>query len=115
MKNVLIFGIMIYGFFVSSVFAATTYTKEQLNSMVTAGSYPDQLPTVTRSAESMAFGQCKNDAFTMYSQIVGDYPAQVIIDTNILYMVKLWTNDGAITISCSEPDVKRIVTQAAYR
>lgn len=44
---------------------------------------------------------------TFFSQISDSYPANVIVDTNVLYIVKFWTNDGTVMISCSEPDGKK--------
>ncbi|MFC3394209.1 hypothetical protein [Brenneria rubrifaciens] len=95
--------------------AATTYTKEQLNDMASSGTYPEQEAAITKSAETMSFEQCKSGALSMYSQVAANYPARVVVDTGLLYMVKLWTNDGAITVSCSDPDKKRVITQANYQ
>lgn len=95
--------------------ASTSYTKEQLNSMAASGSYPEQESPVTKSSEFVSFEQCKQDTYSVYSQFSGNYPAKEVVNTGVLYMVKLWTNDGAITVTCSEPDGKKIVTQAAYK
>jgi len=34
------------------------------------------------------------------------YPVQTIATTAQLRVAKAWTNDGAVTVSCSEPDRK---------
>ncbi|MHB4675714.1 hypothetical protein ACYB5H_03340 [Klebsiella pneumoniae] len=112
MKKSLILASLLMAF---SASAATTYTKEQLNSMDASGQYPDQEPPVTKSVEAVDFDRCKQDAYSIYSQISGSYPAKEIVNTGVLYVVKLWTNDGAIMVSCSEPDGKKVVTQSSYK
>ncbi|WP_338515724.1 hypothetical protein VRB80_13235 [Erwinia aphidicola] len=95
--------------------AATTYTKDELNSMDASGQYPAQEAPVTKSVESISFDQCKANASSIYSQVSGSYPAKEIVNSGVLYVVKLWTNDGAIMVSCSEPDGKKVVTQSSYK
>jgi len=95
--------------------ASTTYTKEQLNDMDRMGQYPEQEPPVTKGVESVDFAKCKNDAGGIYSQVSGNYPAKELVNSGILYVVKIWTNDGAIMISCSEPDGKKVITQSSYK
>lgn len=102
-------------FVACSSFADTNYSKEQLNNMASSGNYPEQEDAVTKSANPMSFEDCKSGALSMYSQVVGDYPVQIVVDTDILYVLKLWTNDGAIVMSCSGPDQKRVVTVAQYK
>ncbi|WP_237387144.1 hypothetical protein [Xenorhabdus sp. Sc-CR9] len=96
-------------------YSATTYTKEQLNSMVNSGRYPDQLSTATTNSSSMNFSDCKKSARDITNQIASEYPVEEIVDSNILFMVKLWANDGVIMVTCSEPDRKMIVTQSEYK
>ncbi|WP_323866233.1 hypothetical protein [Xenorhabdus cabanillasii] len=94
--------------------SAKTYTKEQLNDMVNSGNYPDQLsPTTTELG--LSFTACKNSALDAYNQVIGEYPAKKVVDSSILFIVKLWTNDGAIVITCSEPDLKSTMTQSQYK
>lgn len=95
--------------------ASTTYTKEQLNSMDDSGQYPEQESPVTKSVEYVDFDTCKDNARGVYNQVVGNYPAKEVVDSGVLYVVKVWTNDGAILVSCSEPDGKKVVTQSAYK
>ncbi|CNK70210.1 Uncharacterised protein [Yersinia mollaretii] len=102
-------------FIAFSATASTTYTKEQLNSMDASGQYPEQESPVTKSVEIADFESCKQNAYSIYSQVSGSYPAKEIVNTNILYVVKVWTNDGVITVSCSEPDGKKVVTQSGYK
>ncbi|MGO2251700.1 hypothetical protein EDC47_11954 [Raoultella planticola] len=112
MKNLLILASLLIAF---SASASTTYTKEQLNAMDASGQYPEQESPVTKSVEVVDFDSCKENAYSIYSQILGNYPAKEIVNTNVLYVVKLWTNDGVIMVSCSEPDGKKIVTQSSYK
>lgn len=95
--------------------ASTSYTKEQLNAMDASGRYPEQESPITKSVEVVDFERCKQGAYSIYSQVSGSYPAKEIVNTKVLYIVKLWTNDGAIMVSCSEPDGKKTVTQSSYK
>ncbi|HCA7141939.1 TPA: hypothetical protein MX248_003802 [Klebsiella michiganensis] len=83
--------------------------------MAASGQYPEQESPVTKSVQVVDFDQCKQDAYNIFSQISDSYPANVIVDTNVLYIVKFWTNDGTVMISCSEPDGKKVVTSSAYK
>ena len=98
----------------TTAYAQKTYTPSQLNRMVNGGQYPDQGPVSTQT-KAMSFSACKLTAESIMSQIRGSYPVRTIVDTGILYTVKAWANDGAITVSCSEPDRKMVLTQASYR
>lgn len=112
MKKILIIASVLLAFNAS---ASTTYTKEQLNSMDTSGQYPEQEPPVTKSSENINFAECRNNASSIYSQVADSYPAKEIVNTDSLYVVKVWTNDGVIMVSCSEPDGKKVVTQSSYK
>ncbi|MBE8597927.1 hypothetical protein IQ209_15860 [Xenorhabdus sp. BG5] len=94
---------------------AKTYTKEQLNDMVNSDNYPDQLSPITQDSSSMSFTDCKNSALEIYNQVIGEYPGKRVVDSSILFIVKVWTNDGVIMVSCSEPDQKRVITQSSYK
>ncbi|QGF21977.1 hypothetical protein PQB85_gp20 [Erwinia phage Midgardsormr38] len=107
---ILLFTVIAFG-----ASAATTYTKDELNSMDASGQYPAQEAPITKSVEAISFGQCKENASSIYNQVSGNYPAKEIVNTGILYVVKIWTNDGAIMVSCSEPDGKKVVTQSSYK
>ena len=109
-KALLLFALVAFG-----ASASTTYTKEQLNDMARKGQYPEQESPVTKGVESVDFAKCKNDAGDIYSQVSGNYPAKELVNSGILYVVKIWTNDGAIMISCSEPDGKKVITQSSYK
>ncbi|EAQ7525832.1 hypothetical protein D3K81_07955 [Salmonella enterica] len=95
--------------------AASTYTKEQLNDMAAAGKYPEQESPVTKSIEAVSFSECKSSTLNVLNQVSGNYPAKEVVNTGVLYVVKIWTNDGVIMVSCSEPDNKKVVTQSSYK
>lgn len=109
-KLVLFFMVMAF-----NVGAATTYTKEQLNNMDATGQYPEQESPVTKSVENVSFDECKGSARNIMNQIAGNYPAKEVVDTGVLYIVKIWTNDGVIMVSCSGPDNKKVITQSGYK
>jgi len=90
-----------------------TYTRSQLNSMISSGHYPTQ-GSVKTTTTIMSFYSCKNRIKTITSQFRGLYPVKIVVNSSIIYMTKAWTNDAAMTISCSKPDSKMIITQASY-
>jgi hypothetical protein len=94
---------------------AATYTKEQLNSMVGAGNYPEQGETRVVDSKPMVFEDCKNAASNMFSAISAHYPVRTAVDSSLLYIGKAWTNDGVVMVTCSEPDKKMIVSQSSYK
>jgi len=102
-------------FLATNAAASTTYSKGELNSMAASGQYPEQESPVVKSSEYAGFGDCKSNAYTVYSQVEGNYPAKVVVDTSAMYVVKIWTNDGAIVVSCSQPDATKTITQSAYK
>lgn len=99
----------------ATAYAEKTYTKSQLNRMVNSGQYPAQNSVDNTQTKSMSFSSCKVAIENVMSQIRDSYPVRTIVNTGILYTVKAWTNNGAITASCSEPDRKMVLTQASYR
>lgn len=102
--------------FLSAVLASAgkTYSPYQLKDMVKNGNYPKQGKTNTQT-KSVSFKACKAAAENVMSQVRGSsYPVEIIVNTNQLYVVKAWTNNGVITVSCSAPDRKMIIGQAAY-
>lgn len=101
-------------FFCSDSFAAKTYTPSELNKMINSGQYPDQ-GSVTTTSKPMTFAECKRTVDGIISQIRDSYPVKSIVDTSILYIVKAWTNDAAVTVNCSGPDKKMVLTQVPYK
>ena len=99
----------------SNAISDSVYSKSQLNSMVSRGEYPEQGPVNNTQTKSMSFSTCKVAVENVMSQLRGEYPVRTVVNSGIMYMVKAWTNDGAVTATCSEPDRKMVLTQASYR
>ncbi|MBG6028978.1 hypothetical protein I5F10_16065 [Proteus mirabilis] len=111
MKRIFIVAVLLsIGFSVN----AKTYTKEQITSMVNAGNYPEQGESQSKSSYT-SFADCKNTANYTLSAVSGDYPVRVLVDAPLAYLVKVWTNDGIVMVTCSEPDKKMVITQAKYK
>lgn len=95
--------------------ADTTYTPQQLRSMISSGSYPEQGPVTDTKTKPSTFDACKVSIEAITSQFRDSYPVRTIVDTSLLYTVKIWVNDAAMTVSCSSPDEKMVITQAPYK
>jgi len=93
--------------------AQKTYTPAQLQSMVQSGNYPKQgaLSTQTQHIDYVA---CIAKVEWVVASIGPYYPAKTVVSTNIMRMDKVWTNDAAVTLTCSAPDKKLIITFAPY-
>lgn len=96
-------------------YAERTYTPSELNHMVDSGQYPEQGSVSNTETKSILFGDCLNAVESIMSQIRDLYPVETIVDTSLVYMVKAWTNDGAITATCSKSDQKMVLAVAPYR
>ena len=98
---------------VQSTYAAKTYTPAQLRKMVSAGTLPKQgSPSVQK--QSAPFLSCVSKVKEIIASVGSQYPASKIVDTSIIYTVKLWTNDAAMTMTCSDPDQLLVITTAKY-
>lgn len=95
--------------------AGKEYTKGQLNAMVNRGEYPAIGRVLDTQTKSMSFSDCRSTVDSIMSEIRGNYPVETIANTGIMYMVKAWTNDGAIITTCSKPDFKLVITVSEYR
>ena len=93
--------------------ADKTYTPAQLRQMVGSGNYPKQGGASSES-QLMNFGACVMTVQNMVASVTPNYPASTIVDTKLIYTVKLWTNDAAMTLSCSSLDSKLIITTSKY-
>jgi hypothetical protein len=91
-----------------------TYSPAQLTEMVKNGKFPDQKALVTES-KNMDYTQCILEVEGIVGAIKNSYPTITVASTNILRMEKIWTNDSAMTITCSAPDRKMIITSATYK
>jgi hypothetical protein len=93
--------------------AAKTYTPEQLRKMVDSGKPPKQGSPSTQK-QAISFPACVAKVNAVVDSVKAQYPAKIIVETKILHMAKVWTNDGAMTLSCSQPDGKLVITNARY-
>lgn len=112
MRKLLILGCIIIS---TNALAEMSYSKEQLNRMISRGEYPEQGIVNKAQTNTITFYKCKTAVEKVMVQLRGAYPVETIVDTNAMYMVKAWTNDGAITATCSQLDRKMIITQASYK
>lgn len=78
-----------------------------------SGHYPAQ-GKASSETKQVDYGAC----IVVLEQLVGavkaNYPAETIVSTNILRIEKVWTNDAAITVTCSALDRKLVITTAPY-
>ena len=94
--------------------ASRTYTPEQLRQMVGSGRFPEQASPTTQK-QAMAFASCVLKVREVVDAVGGNYPTKTIVDSGVAYMVKVWANDAALTLTCSQPDLTLVMTRAAYR
>lgn len=94
--------------------ARSNYTRDELMQMVGNGRYPEQ-GAVSTKADAMNYGDCIVAADAVTAPLRGVYPVITVVNTSLMYMVKLWTNDSAMTITCSALNEKMVVTTAPYR
>ena len=97
-----------------NAFAQKTYRPEELQGMVRNGNYPNQGAVVTQS-QVMDFALCKQKIGVVIDAVGTRYPNRIIVDTAIVFTQKLWTNDAAMTMTCSLLDKKMVITTAPYR
>jgi len=93
--------------------AAKTYTPAQLRQMVNSGNPPKQGSPSTQK-QNMSFSSCVSKVSGIVASVRDQYPAKTIVNTSILHMAKVWTNDAAMTLTCSGPDRTLVITTAKY-
>ncbi len=96
-------------------FAGVTYTKENLNTMYSKGKLPKVGPAITIDDTMMDFNECRNKGNEAYAASIGNYPAKIIIDSGVLYTLKLWKVNALIVFTCSITEGKRTITQSEYQ
>lgn len=96
-------------------FATVAYTKENLNAMYSKGKLPKLGPAVTIDETLMDFSDCRNKGNETYTSSQRVYPAKIIIDSGVLYTLKIWKESALLVINCSRTDGKRTITQANYQ
>lgn len=93
--------------------ADKTYTSQQLKALVDAGKFPPQYEP-TQKSDSLEFAPCKGMVRQTLRDIGTNYPTRTLLDTPQILSVKIWTNDGAIVMTCSK-DGKFVMQQSKYR
>ncbi|CAI1073979.1 hypothetical protein [Serratia fonticola] len=110
MKKLLLTMLMVASFFAT----AKEYTKEQLNSLVEAGNYPDQGVPQTLADEVVDFSQCREIGRSTLNS-VSSYPTRVLTDTSLIYSIKIWANDGVVFMTCTNADNRSVVKKSFYK
>lgn len=98
----------------SPAFAEKTYTPAQLRSMFQSGKLPKQGSPTTQT-KAMDFESCVVQVKSIVQSVQPNYPTSTILSTNSALMEKVWTNDAAMTMSCSAPDGKLVITSSPYQ
>ena len=93
--------------------AEKTYTPAQLRQMVGSGKPPKQGKPMTQR-ESMSFSSCVAKVDAIVTSVRDNYPAEVVVKTSVMHLAKLWTNDAAMTLTCSATDRLLIITASKY-
>ncbi len=93
--------------------ADKTYTIQQLKVLVDAGKFPPQAEP-TQKTDSLEFVPCKAMVRQTVRDVAANYPTRTLLDTPQMLSMKIWTNDGAIVMSCSQ-DGKFVMQQSKYR
>lgn len=100
--------------FSSTALAGKTYTPQQLHKMIAAGRYPKQGP-VEKTVRQMDYAACIVTLETIVGAVKPEYPALTVVSTNLMRTEKVWTNDGAVTVTCSGASNELILTKADYQ
>ena len=99
----------------AAAYGKKTYTPSELNRMVENGQYPEQGPVSSTETKAISFDNCILTVKGIMAQIRDFYPVETIVNTDLVYMVKAWTNDGVLVATRSIADKKLVMTVAPYR
>jgi hypothetical protein len=99
---------------VSGASAQRTYSPAELRRMVDSGKYPAQ-GTPTTTSEYTSFAVCVSKVESVVASVRPNYPSRTIVSTRAVRVEKLWTNDSAMTLTCSAADNKLVITSASYK
>ena len=94
-------------------YAVKTYTPSELQGMINGGNLPAQGTPSTQS-KTIDYISCVLSVEAVIASIKPDYPSQTIVSTNVMRVEKIWTNDSAMTLTCSAADQKLVITSAPY-
>lgn len=116
MKKIVVSTILLSALICQSqlVYAQKTYTPAQLKSMIQSGKYPAQGDVQTQTV-SRSYSECIATMDEILGAVRPYYPVQTIASSRDIRVEKAWTNDGAVTVSCSAPDRKMVLTRSSYR
>ena len=91
------------------------YTSEQLNTMIKSGDYPELgAESSSESSRNSSFDDCINELKRIISVTKNNYPVTIISDTSEMFIVRLWKNDQATTLTCSEKELTKSIVIAPY-
>jgi hypothetical protein len=93
--------------------AQKTYTPDQLRNMIQRGNYPQQGKPSTQS-QNLDYASCIAKVAQAVSAVGDAYPTRTIVSTNTMIVQKVWTNDAAVTVTCSAADQIFVITSAPY-
>ncbi|TKI07647.1 hypothetical protein [Martelella alba] len=101
--------------FSAGCFAHITYTPDALNAMYAKGRLPKTGPVVMEKHSTMDFGECRAQANKQYAGYASRLPARIVVDSGVLYILKIWQVDGMKVVTCSRSEGSRFVTRAEYQ
>lgn len=90
------------------------YTPAQLRGMIEQGAFPSQ-GAVSTERVATSFSSCVARVNDVLDSATNQYPRKISVDTSVMYIAKLWTNDSALTFTCSAPDELLVITTAKYK
>ena len=90
-----------------------TYTPAQLKHMISNKKFP-AVGNPKSEVKYKTFESCAVLVNEIKSSTGKHYPYLTIVETQIVYMVKFWTNDGEVLVTCSGPDKKMTTTVSPY-
>lgn len=96
---------------------ATTVEPEPEPEIQPEPDYTDNGSVVKSDSSEMDFSACmlKQAEFSEILLSSGNYKVIPIVDTSILSIVRLCTNDGSVIHTCSAPDNKMVVAMSTNR
>ena len=81
--------------------------------MAQSGNYPKQGAASTET-KYMNYSACVSKMLAIVSSVQPEYPTSTILSTNTARIEKVWTNDAAMTFTCSAADGKLVIPSAPY-
>ena len=108
-----------FGIFLSLIsincFANATYAQDALKAMYAKGKLPKTGQAVTSEETVMDFNECRDKGNETYMAVADHFPAKIVVDSGVLYILKIWQSDALVIVNCSRTDGKRSVSRAAYQ